>query len=154
MGYNAIDLINKAINITNRKRTIYESLEQRKCNIPAVKIMSKALIKEIDRTIQYYEELKNEVEPEEIDFYIYDKMSFLIDEFNKKIIVTEINNIKDYLKFSLDLEKRGKSVLIDVQGRFVRNKSDINTKTYKILSDMINNKEKLITTLEKIMEIE
>lgn len=154
MGYNAIDLINKAINITNRKRTIYKSLEQSKSDIPAVKIMSKALVKEIDRTIQYYEELKNEVESEEIDFYIYDKMSFLIDEFNKKIIVTEINNIKDYLKFSLDLEKSGKSVLIDVQGRFVRNKSDINTKTYKILSDMINNKEKLITTLEKIMKIE
>ncbi|MFL0268049.1 hypothetical protein [Candidatus Clostridium radicumherbarum] len=154
MGYNVVDVLNKAINITIRKRSIYESLGQRKCDILAVKIMSKALVKEMDRTIQYYEKLKNEVEPEEIDFYIYDKISFLIDEFNKKINVTEINNIKDYLKFSLDVEKGGKSVLIDVQGRFVKNKSDINTKTYKILSDIIYNKEKLITTLEKIMKIE
>jgi hypothetical protein len=150
MGYNVVDVLNKGINITIRKMTIYESIGQRKCDILAVKIMSKALVKEMDRTIQYYEKLKNEVEPEEIDFYIYDKISFLIDEFNKKINVTEINNIKDYLKFSLDLEKGGKSVLIDVQGRFVKNKSDIKTKTYKILSDIIYNKEKLITTLERL----
>lgn len=65
----------------------------------------------------------------------------------------EINNIKDYLKFSLDLEIGGKSVLIDVQGRFVKDTSDINTKTYKTLSDMINNKEELITALEKIINI-
>lgn len=83
MGYNVIDVINKAINITIRKRTIYESLEQRKCDIPAVKIMSKVLVKEIDRTIQYYEKLKNELEFEEIDFYIYDKISFLMNLIKK-----------------------------------------------------------------------
>jgi hypothetical protein len=154
MGYNVIDVINKAINIAIRKKAIYESLGQIKCDIPSVEILSKVLVKEIDRTIKYYEELKNEVMVEEIDFYVYDKMSFLIDEFSKKPYDTEVNNIKEYLKFSLSLEKDGKALLIDVQGRFVKNASDIHTKTYKILSDMINHKENLITTLEKIIKIE
>jgi hypothetical protein len=154
MGYNVIDVINKSINIAIRKKAIYESLGQIKCDIPSVEIMSKVLVKEIDRTIKYYEELKNEVMVEEIDFYVYDKMSFLIDEFSKKLYDIEVNNIKEYLKFSLSLEKDGKALLIDVQGRFVKNASDIHTKTYKILSDMINHKENLITTLEKIIKIE
>jgi hypothetical protein len=154
MGYNVIDVINKAINIAIRKKAIYESLGQIKYDIPSVEIMSKVLVKEIDRTIKYYEELKNEVIVEEIDFYVYDKMSFLIDEFSKKLYDAEVNNIKEYLKFSLSLEKDGKALLIDVQGRFVKNASDIHTKTYKILSDMINHKENLITTLEKFIKIE
>lgn len=155
MGYNVTDIINKAINITIRKKTIYESVGQIKCDIPSIEIMSKVLIKQMDRTIKYYEELKNEVSRlsfEEIDFYIYDKISFLIDEFSKRIYETKINNINEYLKFSLDLEKDVKSLFIDIQGRYVKNTSDIHTKTYEILSDMINNKENLITTLEKIIK--
>lgn len=155
MGYNVVDLINKSINIAIRKRTIYENVGQRQCDIPSIGIMSKILAKEIDKSIKYYETLKSELsegKSEEIDFYIYDKMSFLIDEFNKKIHAAELNNIKEYLRFSLNLEKDAKSLFIDVQGRYVRNANDINTKTYKTLSNMIINKEKLITSLEKIVK--
>ena len=155
MGYNVVDLINKSINIAIKKMAIYESIGKSKCDIPSIEIMSRVLAKEISKSIKYYEELKSEVSEEnfeEIDFYIYDKMSFLIDEFNKKIHATEVNTIKEYLKFSLNLEKDATSLLMDVRGRFVINASDINTKTYKTLSDMILNKEKLITALEKIVK--
>ena len=155
MGYNVIDLIDKAIKVATRKKNIYESIGKDKCDIPCIEIMSKVLVKEIDKTIKYYEELKNEIsegEFDEIDFYIYDKMSFLIDEFDKKTYVTEINNVKEYLKFSLDLEKDGKSLLIDVQGRFVKNTSDLNTKTYEILSNMIDNKARNIALLEETLK--
>ncbi len=157
MGYNVIDLIDKAINIAIRKKDIYESIGQRKCDIPSIEIMSKVLAKEVDKSIKYYEKLKNEVSEEkdeeiEIEFFIYDKMSFLINEFDKKSYDTEINNIREYLKFSLNLERDGKSLLIDLQGRFMKNANDINTRTYKILTDMINNKDKLIKTLEKIIK--
>lgn len=155
MGYNVIDLINKAIKLAIRRRKIYENIGKDKCDIPSIEIMSKVLEKEIDRTIKYYETLKNEingVEFDEIDFYIYDKMSFLIDEFNKKIHVTEINNVREYLKFSLDSEKDGQSLLIDLQGRFVKNASDLNTKTYEILSNMIDNNARNIAVLEKILK--
>jgi RNA processing factor Prp31 len=117
--------------------------------------MSKVLAREIDKTINYYEELKkeiNQVEFDEIDFYIYDKMSFLIDQYNKRTCVVEISNIKEYLKFSLELEKDGKSLLIDIQGRFVKNRSDLQTKTYEILSNMINNKAVNIAALQEILK--
>ena len=38
MGYNVIDLINKAINITIRKKDIYENIGQRKWDIPSMEM--------------------------------------------------------------------------------------------------------------------
>ncbi len=153
MGYNVIDLINKSISISIKEKTMYENIGKEKCNIPSIKIMSKVLIQEVDKNIQYYESLKKELANlnfEEIDFGVYDKMSFLINEFNAKVYVTEVVNVRGYLKFSLDFQKDVYSLLIDLQGRSVKNSSDIDTKTYKILSDMISNKSKHINILEKI----
>lgn len=155
MGYNVIDLIDKAINIAVRRKTIFENIEQEKCDVPSIKIISKVLSKEIDTTIQYYETLKKEVgsiEFEEIDFWTYDKMSFLINEFNKKIYVPKVNNVREYLRFSLNLEKDTYALLVDVQGRFVKSTSDVHTKTYKILSSIIDNIDKHIKTLEKTLK--
>ena len=155
MGYNVADIINKAIKIALRRRTIYEKIGQEKYDILSIKIISTVLIKEVDRTIEYYEALLkeiNDVEFEEIDFSIYDKMSFLINDFNKRIDIAEINNVREYLTFSLSLEKSLYSLLIDIQGRFVTNTSDIHTETYRILSDIIDNKTKHIAMIEKALE--
>lgn len=155
MGYNVIDLINKAIDISIRKKSIYEHIGQRKCDIPSMEMVSTILIKQINNTIRYYETLKKETEHrvfEEIDLSIYDRISFLINEFNKKMHEPQINNIRDFLEFSLISEKDTYSLFIDIQGRFVKNTSDIHTETYNILSDMINNKVEFITTLEKIIK--
>lgn len=155
MGYNVVDLIDKAINIAIRKRAIYENIEQEKRNTPCIQIISKVLLKQTDKTIEYYKTLKKEVadkEFEEIDFGIYDKMSFLINEFNKKIYIIEVSNVRDYLKFSLDLERDIHSLFIDIQGRFVKNSSDIHTKTYEILGDMINTKAEYIKTIEQTLK--
>ena len=155
MGYNVADIIDKAIKIAIRKKSIYENIGQEKCDIPSIKIISRVLIKQIDKTIEYYEALLKEIdntEFEEIDFSIYDKMSSLINDYNKRINVVEINNVREYLKFSLGLEKSVYSLQMDIQGRFVKNASDIHTKTYKILADIIDNKAKHIAILEKILE--
>jgi hypothetical protein len=155
MGYNIIDVVDKAINIANRKKAIYEDISKNNSNNPSIKMLSKVLIKEVDQTIKYYETYKKEVgsvEFEEIDFGVYDKMSFLINEFNKKIYIPEIHNNKSFLSFSLNLEKGIYALLIDLQGRFVQNTSDLHTKTYEILSDMIKNKVKHIDTLEKTLK--
>jgi len=66
--------------------------------------------------------------------------------------MSEINNVRDYLRCSLYLEKDVHSLLIDIQGRFVKNTSDMNTKTYKILSNIINNKASHISTLENVLK--
>jgi len=108
MGYNIADIFDKTVTISIRRRTLYENIVQEKYDTLSIKIISKVLVKEVDRTIEYYEELlkeiNNDAEFEEIDFSIYDKMSFLINDFNKRIDTAEINNVKEYLTFSLVLK--------------------------------------------------
>jgi len=155
MGYNAIDLIDKAINIATRKRTIYETIEKKSCNVPTLNVMSKVLIKEVDRLIEYYKSLKEELkdkEIEEIDFGIYDKMAFLINEFTKRVYEPEINNVREYLIFSIELEEDIKSLFIDLQGRYVKNERDTKTRTYKIFADIIEHKTKYIEMLKKAIK--
>lgn len=154
MGYNVIDLINKAANVSIKKKAIYENIEK-KSDIASIEIVSKILVKQINNTIRYYEVLKKEIgeeDFEEIDLRIYDRISFLINEFNKKMYEPQINNPRDFLEFSMVLEKNTYSLFIDIQGRFTENTRDVQTKTYKILSDMINNKANFIKTLEKILK--
>lgn len=155
MGYNIVDIIDKGINIGNKRKITFENIKKNRCDIPNMEIISRILIKEVDRTIQYYERLKKEIgnaQLEEIDFVVYDKISFLVNEFNERLYVPKINNVREYLEFSLELEKDTYSLLIDIQGRFVKNTDDIHTKTYKILSDIIDNMEKHIMTIEKILK--
>ena len=85
MGYNIIDIIDKAINIENRRKIKIKKVIAENQVLPSVKLISKILCNKIDETIKYYEELKEElknIEIEEIDLRTYDKMSFLINESN------------------------------------------------------------------------
>jgi len=155
MGYTIVDIINKSIDITARRKGVYVNIGIEKGNIPAVKILSKILTEQLDKTAAFYERLKNETEEsdvEAIDIATYDKIAFLINEFNKKIIIVDIKNARDFLEFSLSLEKDAYSLLVDIQGRFVKNTVDVNTKTYKILSEIINNKRNYIETLKNTMK--
>lgn len=154
MGYTVVDLINKAIDNGIRKKIIFKSIEK-ESPVLSIKMVSRVLAKEIDRTNQYYDMLKRDTDTkniEEIDLKIYDKISSLISEFNEKVHIRKINNVREYLNFSLGLEKDTYALIIDIRGRFVRNKNDVHTKTYKILSDIINYKAGHIATLQKILK--
>jgi len=112
------------------------------------------LVKESDKTIEYYKKLLNEIndmEFEEIDFSIYDKMSSLISDFNNRINIAEVKNVREFLIFSLEMEKAVYSLLMDVQGRYVKNASDIHTNTYRFLSEIISNKAGHIKMLERTL---
>lgn len=155
MGYNVIDLIDKAIDIAIRKKHLYEIIGEQQCDIPSIKVMSKVLMKDIDRSIKYYETLKKEIgytEFEEIDFDIYDKISFLINEFNSRLNILEVHDVREFLNFSLTLERDTYSLLINIQGRLIKDKNDVYTKTYIILSKSIENKARHIETLQKVIK--
>lgn len=158
MGYNVIDVIDKAINIANERKTKHKNIGKQKGDVQSIKIMSTVFVKQADKTIEYYETLKKELKSlkfEDIDFDVYDRMSFLVNEFNKKEYLEEINGIKDvkdYLKFSLNLEKDIYSLFVDIKGRFVKNTSDVNTKTYEILSKIVDNKANSVSMLEKVLQ--
>lgn len=152
MGYNVLEIIDKAIDIQNRRKIILKSVMGEDKAIPAVILISKVLCNQIDDIIKYYYELKDEIrdiEYEEIDIITYDKISFLINEFNNKIYNPQIDNGKEYLNFSLNLAKDTYSLFIDIQGRLVHNKNDTSTKTYDILSKLISSINKKIITIEK-----
>ena len=152
MGYNIIDIINKAINIENKRKMVIKNAITENNTSPSIKLISKVLCNQIDEIIKYYEELKNEIkytELEEIDFRTYDKMSFLVNEFNERICVLKVINVREYLKSTLELEKNKYSLFIDMQGRLFNNTSDTGTKTYEILSKIIANILKHIRTIEK-----
>ncbi|MPM37622.1 hypothetical protein SDC9_84240 [bioreactor metagenome] len=154
MAYNVIDLINKSIDMEERRKKLYENIGKQQKEHSSIKIMSKVLIKNIDKTINYYKDLNRElknIELEEIDFWTYDKISFLINQYNKKQYGISFDNVGDYISFSLNIEKDMYSLLIDIQGRFVKDTKDTYTKTYEILSNIISNRVKHIETLEKIL---
>jgi len=152
VGYNIIDIIDKAINIEKRRKVVIKNAIIENKTSPAIKLISKVLCNQIDEIIKYYEELKVEIkyiELEEIDIRTYDKMSFLINEFNDRICVLKVTNVREYLKSTLELEKNKYSLFIDLQGRLYNNTSDKGTKTYEILSKMIGNTLKHIQTIEE-----
>lgn len=154
MAYNVIDLINKSIDMEERRKKLYENIGKQQKEHSSIKIMSKVLIKNIDKTINHYKDLNRElknIELEEIDFWTYDKISFLINQYNKKQYGISFDNVGDYISFSLNIEKDMYSLLIDIQGRFVKDTKDTYTKTYEILSNIISNRVKHIETLEKIL---
>lgn len=152
MGYNIIDIINKAINIENRRKSIIKNALIEKKTSPAIKLISKVLCDKIDEIVKYYEELKAETkqaELEEIDLRTYDKMSFLINQFNERKYVLKMTNVREYLNCMLELTVNKYSLFIDIQGRLVNNTSNTDTKTYEILSKIIADILKQIRTIEK-----
>lgn len=152
MPYSIVDIIDKAIVITNKRKKIISERNNENANI---EIMSKVLIKEIDKMICYYESLKNEfknMQVEEIDIYTYDKISFLMDNFSKRIVNVSVGSPHEYVEHSLEMEKDLYAMFIDVRGRFVNKSSDISTKTYDTLTEIIENKARVIKMLEKSLK--
>lgn len=151
MGYNIIDVIDKAIAIAYKRKYLYTQISEQPDQPPLVKILSKVLADNVDKTLLYYEKLKREVNAKEIDvidFGIYDKISFLINQFNSRIYITDATTPKDFLDFSLGLEKEILALFLDIQGRLIKNQSDTTSTAYIILSNIINTKTKLIEDLE------
>ena len=152
MGYSIIDIIDKSIAMAYKRRELYAEISLQSDLPPSVKILSKVLADNVDKTLLYYTKLKNEVndeETEKIDFVIYDKISFLISQFNLRVYSTEATTPKEFLSFSIHFEKEILALYLDIQGRLITTVNDTTSKTYIILSDMIKTKIKLIGDLEK-----
>jgi len=155
LGYNAIDLLDKSIFIANKRKEIYTKIGEKNTSNTALLLISKVLVKNVEKSIQYYKKLKNEISEdilEDIEFTAYDKISFLINEFNKKLLVPDISDVKELLGFSLEFEKLLYALFIDIQGRLVQKEEDTDSITYKLLSNIIRRKEKQLESLEKAIK--
>lgn len=156
MGYNVIDIINKCIYIENDKRKMFEVFLDDDNVSMKLKVLIKVLVKDMDRIINYYNQLKEEIlesELEEIDFRTYDKISFLMNEYNIRMHSINLNNVsaREYLKIFLELARDKQSLFIDLQGRFYNNAKDSQSNTYKILSRIIEYTKHHTEMIEKML---
>lgn len=155
MAYTVVDIIDKSIEISNRRIKAYKKIEKEYEDVPYVNIVSKVVIKEAHKTIKYYEDYKNIAgndDFEEIDFNTYDKISFLINQFNQRNYSLEFTNAKDYFKNLLEFQRDVRTLYVDIQGRLVKSADDVHKRTYEILSDIINYKTEQIRKLEEVLQ--
>ena len=166
MGYNIIDIVNKCIIIEENKRKIFkkiineDSLNLIKRELIRLRliVLVKTFLKDIDRVIDYYEELKNRINIssiEEIDFRTYDKIAFLMNEYDNKIKYMDLDEIspKEYVDITLDLTKDKYALLIDIQGRLYNNTNDNKSSTYEVLTNLINHTDNHIKVIENIVSL-
>lgn len=156
MGYTIIDIIDKLIMIKMKTREIYLNISHMNREDKAFNLVAIALMKAQEKHIEYYEGLKGKIEKnvKGIDFLIYDKISFLIDEYKNRVDILEVNpkNMEEILNLALDFEKKNSALIIDIQGRLVKKEVDVQTKTYSILSEMIKKEQKYLNDLKNIIE--
>ncbi|MCY6372699.1 hypothetical protein [Clostridium ganghwense] len=156
MGYNVLDVIDKLIMIKQKVKGIYINISYMDIEEQAIKLVATALAQVQEKHIKYYEELRNKIgeNTEEIDFVIYDKISFLIDEYKNRVDIFEVKpkDIKEILNLAFDFENKNGALIIDIQGRLVKKESDVETKTYRILSEILQKEQSYIKELKSILE--
>lgn len=154
MGYNVIDLIDRCIQIENIKLKYLEKLIEKKKNEPTVQIMCKIFLKDSINSRSFYNDIKENLDiskVDEIHIMTYDKISFLFNEFIKKIYVPDLNSPRKYLLFALDLAKDKHSLFLDIQGRLYNDSKDDSTVTYKILTKIIQKSEDQVNVIKKTL---
>ncbi|MCY6960647.1 hypothetical protein [Clostridium brassicae] len=157
MAYNVIDIIDKLNFLKRKVKDIYIDIYSSNPDDYRCKIVCKTLVKHQDKHINYYNKIKRNLtnkQLDEIDFAIYDKISFLIDKYKNSIYLIDEDHksIKDILKLALKYENENKGLIIDIQGRLVKKEKDTKTVTYNVLSEILKKEQMYIYDLTKILQ--
>ena len=151
MGYNIFDILDKLIILEKKAIKMNRQIAKAKDVSPSLKTVALVLAKEEEKHIESYnvlmENLKDK-ELDEIDFDIYDKVSSLLNEFQNRIVMPEASDVKSLLSFALELESQNLALLIDIQGRMVKYKDDVEKASYKVLEYLLEDEKKHIDNLK------
>ena len=74
----------------------------------------------------------------------------MINEFNKRKYIVEVNSIQEYLDFSLNLLYDKRALFIDVQGRIASNSLNFNKESYDLVSEIIKLIDKQIEIVNSV----
>ncbi|WP_099187658.1 hypothetical protein [Tepidibacter mesophilus] len=143
MAYTAVDIVNKALMISDKINNLYSNFDGCTKKYDSFKLTVLILLKQLQRDINYYNKLKEEIRNdiyEEMDFGTYDEISKQINKFIYKINTSNCYCYKSIFKNHLYLNHSMYAVFIDAQGRIVKKENDSNSQSYKILSRIIKNK--------------
>ncbi|EKQ56682.1 MULTISPECIES: hypothetical protein [unclassified Clostridium] len=156
MNYTISDLIQKLIDIEKDILSILKRIEHLPQNkLKVVGIIARAIEKQEQKHIQYYEQIKNNLcgeLNETIDFFFYDKVAKLLYEFRSHIQeYPQINNAQDLIKYAVGLKKDNIGLLLDIQGRLLGKADDVNNNVYKVIEQIIKEEEKQEKMFEQLI---
>lgn len=155
MGYTILDILDKLIKIEIKIKEIYIDIANL-TQVGRIEIVSRILIKEKSRNIEYYKNIRKESSlrlQEDIDFDIYDKISFLINQFNMRIRTENLDTLEKLLDYALEYEEMNRVLLIDIQGRLLRTEDDNKTTAYKVLSEIIFERQIYINNIKSFIRV-
>lgn len=151
--YDVRDVLRKAIDITLRKREMFEQLKEDAGDI-RIRMQISVFEKTMDTDIHYYETMiKNitDAMAENLDFAVFDKISFLVNQFTRTIVPPKLTDQKSMLRYFLEQEKAAYALLVDIQGRMVTDKRIAESIAYYVLLEAIEDKRKRIADLEHFL---
>ena len=153
--YTIIDLIDKLAEIDEEQYKLYVRISE-DINIEnRLQVMAKVFLNEEKKHLLIFEELKensstyNDIE---IDFTTYDRAVELIYEFSKVKTKNHIIDVNGLLKAALIFEKENLSLILIIQGLFVKLYKDIETRNYIILSKIIKEEQIHVDIIENIFK--
>lgn len=158
MNYTSSDLIDKLINVERSALEIYIKIEEKyRDESQLIGIVVRAIAKQEEKHIEYYEKLRNDLDgrvKDNIDFHLYDKVANLMFEFKNQIQLPELDDVQDLVKFALEFEKNNIALLLDIQGRLLEKMDDVNNIIYKVISQIINEEQEHEKMFEQLIVAE
>lgn len=150
--YTGVDLMEKLIAQAKWRRSIWADLKKKESDI-GKKILLKMLRDKASRDINYYDQLTIELKGEEvemIDFFIYDKVASLMNQYTARIAtIPSLESKYEIIRFAIDLEEGMLALLLDIQGRLAYKSEASDTRIYKLLLVMIEQKSKYVDELKR-----
>lgn len=149
--YDIRDILRKGIAITEKKKNEYVKLQENSGDI-RLRLLIGVFIREFEKDIIYYNRLVDNITDsiaEGIDFWVFDKISSLVNQFSRIIMPINISDRKELVAYVLEQEKATYALLVDIQGRMVSNDSPASI-AYYVLLEIIDVKRSFIEELEKM----
>ncbi|MBE0450325.1 MAG: hypothetical protein IBX70_05700 [Clostridia bacterium] len=152
--YDIRDVLKKGVEITNKRKQIFEKARDDQGDV-RIRMVMNVLIKSTENDIAHYEHLIegiNDEMAEDLDFAFYDKISSLINQFSRTIVGPNTSDRKELIKFAIEQENSVYALILDIQGRLVMDNESYDNQPYNILSEVIEEKRKLISQLENMVK--
>jgi hypothetical protein len=154
MGYTIADIMNKLLEIEESGRNFYLKLAAKQAHNINLASVAQILAKEKERHIALYSHLIDRpqlLEDMEISFDIYDRAAKLLSEsygFRKS---PQAQDAKELIHWALSFEKENLALVLSIRGILVQTPEDIQSHAYHILSEVIREEEKHISSLEQFI---
>lgn len=147
--YDIRDILRKAIEIASMKRSAYQKLQDNSGDI-RMRVLIGVFIKAMNSDISYYQRVIENVSDQMatgLDFSTFDKISSLVNQFERLITDIHITDRKELVRYVLEQEKASYALMVDIQGRLVVTET-ASSIAYYVFSELIHNKKHYIEELE------